>query len=235
MDLLAKTPALKAKKANQPDMPTAQHSMLEEVVQTWTSGGWLMLPLLILTLFIYYNALLLWLQLENHFLIKSRAHLMSDQEINQALDLGPIPLRSLLCHYESEVDKVKRHFVEISKEYLPPVNRRIRFLGIMITIGPLLGLLGTVTGMLSTFDGMISGTGEKFQNVVHGISEALITTQTGLIISIPAMIILSVIVQRRNRLRRSIARLERYNTCQVLKLGYPVGGSSENFEPMLKH
>jgi len=105
----------------------------------------------------------------------------------------------------------------------------------MITIGPLVGLLGTVTGMLSTFDGMIAGQGEKFQNVVHGISEALITTQTGLIISIPAMSILSVIIQRRNRLRRSIARLERYNTCQVLKLGCPIKAPSDTLEPMPAH
>ena len=214
-------------------MAPESYTFVEEVVRTWISGGWLMLPLLVLTLFIYYNALYLWLQLENHFLVKTGVHRMSDQEISQKLDEGPIPLRRVLCHYESEVDKVKRHFVEVAKEYLPDINRRIRFLGIMITIGPLVGLLGTVTGMLSTFDGMIAGQGEKFQNVVHGISEALITTQTGLIISIPAMTILSIIIQRRNRLRRAVARLERYNTCQVLKLGCPIKGHPTNSEPIM--
>ncbi|MDB4689496.1 MotA/TolQ/ExbB proton channel family protein [Verrucomicrobia bacterium] len=193
-----------------------------EVIWTWVSGGWLMLPLLILTFFIYYSALFLWLQLEHHYLVQSGVHLLSDHEITEILDEGSIPLRQMLWNQDSDIEDVKRHFIEVSNEYLPPINRRIHFLGIMITIGPLMGLLGTVTGMLSTFDGMIVGQGEKFQNVVQGISEALITTQTGLIISIPGMAILSIIIQRRNRLRRSIARLERFNTCRLLRLGCPI-------------
>jgi biopolymer transport protein ExbB len=131
-------------------------------------------------------------------------------------------LREILIEDARDAAEVKRHFVEVENEYLPAVNRRIRFLGVIITIGPLMGLLGTVTGMLATFDGLLSSQGDKFQSVVRGISEALITTQTGLVISIPAMVILSLIVQRRNRLRRSIARLERYNTCLVLKVGCPI-------------
>ncbi|MDG1892072.1 MAG: MotA/TolQ/ExbB proton channel family protein [Verrucomicrobiota bacterium] len=208
----------------EPDSKT----FIEEISQAWLSGGWLMLPLLLLSLFLYYNALLLWLQLEFHFLIQSGVHRLSDLEISKKLSEDPLPLRRVLWHQNAGVEGVKRDFLEMTNEYLPPINQRIRFLGIMITIGPLIGLLGTVTGMLSTFDGMIFGQGEKFENVVHGISEALITTQTGLIISIPAMAILSVIIQRRNRLRRSIARLERFYTCQVLRLGCPIQNSPSN-------
>lgn len=181
-----------------------------------------MLPLLALTLFIYYTALVLWLELENHFLIKTRVHEKSDHEISRMLDNGDIPVDHLVSEQGVGPKEVSRHFSAISNEYLPPVNRRIKFLGVIISIGPLMGLLGTVTGMLSTFDGMIQGQGEKFENVVMGISEALITTQTGLIISIPAMAIIALIIQRRNRLRRCIARLERYNTRLVLRFGCPV-------------
>lgn len=207
------------------------NTFIKEVTHTWMSGGWLMLPLLLLTLYTYYHALYLWIQLEYHVLVKSGIHQLSDQEITQSLDDGSIPLRQMLWNQDTDIEDVKRHFVEVSNEYLPPINRRIRFLGIMITIGPLMGLLGTVTGMLSTFDGMVMGQGEKFQNVVHGISEALITTQTGLIISIPAMTILSMIIQRRNTLRRSIARLERFNTCRLLRLGCPIHSPNKTTRP----
>ncbi len=200
--------------------------MLTNVMETWVSGGWLMLPLLGLTVFLYYTAFELWLRLEAHYLVRGRVYRLSDQEILSRLDQGPVPLRKILCPDASNGDEVRRHYQEVSNEYLPLVNRRIRFLGIVIGIGPLMGLLGTVTGMLSTFDGMVQGQGDKFQNVVHGISEALITTQTGLIISIPAMAILSVIVQRRNLLRRGIARLERYNTRLVLRSACPVSAST---------
>ena len=187
-------------------------------MRIWASGGWLMMPLLALTVFIYYTALDLWIRLEMHLLIRSKVYRMSDYELATRLDKDRAGLRELLVEDASDVNEVKRHFVHVTNEYLPVVNRRIRFLSIIITIGPLMGLLGTVTGMLSTFQGLIHEHGNKFENVVHGISEALITTQTGLLISIPALIILSLIVQRRNGLRRAIARLERYNTCLVLKL-----------------
>ena len=181
-----------------------------------------MMPLFALTVFIYYTALDLFIRLTTHFLIRSRVDRLSDTQIAARLRSDLKPLRDLLLEDASDAGEVKRHFVEVTNEYLPVVNRRIKFLGVIITIGPLMGLLGTVTGMLSTFEGLMNAQGDKFQNVVQGISEALITTQTGLIISIPAMVILSLIVQRRNRLRRCIVRLERYNTCLVLKVGCPI-------------
>tara|TARA_E500000178_G_scaffold165768_1_gene165137 strand:- start:59 stop:532 length:474 start_codon:yes stop_codon:yes gene_type:complete len=151
---------------------------------------------------------------------------MSDHEISEKLNNGPFPLNKIMSQAANGVIEVKRHFHQLQNQYLLPINRRIRFLSIFISIGPLMGLLGTVTGMLSTFNGMITGNGEKFRNVANGISEALITTQTGLIVCIPAMAILALIIQRRNRLRRSLARLERYNTCLALRLGCPIHSES---------
>ena len=112
---------------------------------------------------------------------------------------------------------MRRHFKQVRQEYLPIINRRIRFLAIIITAGPLVGLLGTVTGMLVTFNGMIVPHGSKFENMIEGISEALITTQTGLLVSIPALVVLSFIIQRRNQLERCIARLEYYNVTLASK------------------
>ena len=197
-------------------------ALYREVMAIWVSGGWLMVPLLILTVFIYYTALDLLLRLQTHFLVRSGVDRMSDAEIATHSRSDRTVLRGLLVEDARDAVEVKRHFVEVTNEYLPGVNRRLRFLGVIITLGPLMGLLGTVTGMLSTFEGLIEGQGDKLENVAHGISEALITTQTGLVISIPAMVILSLIAQRRNRLRRCIARLERYNTCLVLKVGCPI-------------
>jgi biopolymer transport protein ExbB len=196
-----------------------------EAVAIWSSGGWLMAPLLALTVFIYYSGLELLLRLQSHFIIRSRVHRMTDSEIATRTRDRLKSLRPLL--HESAIDaaEVKRHFGEVRAEYLPQINRRIRFLAVVVPIGPLVGLLGTVTGMLSTFAGMAGGKGSRFDNVIQGISEALITTQTGLIISIPALVLLSLIVQRRNLLERGIARLERYNTCLVLKVGCPIPAS----------
>jgi len=66
-----------------------------------------------------------------------------------------------------------------------------RFLPVLNTVGniaPLLGLLGTITGMITAFNSIAtSGTGDP-RVVAGGISEALITTATGLFIAIPAIV-----------------------------------------------
>ncbi|TPH18608.1 MotA/TolQ/ExbB proton channel family protein [Litorilituus lipolyticus] len=76
-----------------------------------------------------------------------------------------------------------------------------RFIGAIATsaaIAPLLGLLGTVSGMISTFMMMtIFGTGDA-STVSGGISEALITTELGLIVAIPSLI-LSALLTRRSK------------------------------------
>jgi biopolymer transport protein ExbB len=59
---------------------------------------------------------------------------------------------------------------------------------VIASISPLLGLLGTVTGMISTFDIITEfGTGDP-KLLSSGISVALVTTELGLIIAIPAVL-----------------------------------------------
>ena len=61
----------------------------------------------------------------------------------------------------------------------------------LIAAAPLMGLLGTVTGMISTFQSLVDRAGQKsFEGLADGISVALITTETGLAIAIPAVILL---------------------------------------------
>lgn len=188
-----------------------------EAVRIWISGGWLMAPLLVLTVYIYYVGLELFLRLSTHYLVRMRANDMTDEDINAAFGKRKTSAGDLLVKDARSVEAVQRHFVEIRNEYLPVVNRRIQFLKIISSTGPLLGLLGTVTGMLSTFGGMVSEDGSKFENMISGISEALITTQSGLIISIPCFVLLALVIQRRNALERSLSSLERYNTRLALR------------------
>jgi len=84
---------------------------------------------------------------------------------------------------------------EIIKDYMEEagareaytIERYIDILGIIATISPLLGLLGTVSGMIKSFNA-IGTLGTESYMLASGISEALITTAAGLSIGIPVYI-----------------------------------------------
>ena len=68
------------------------------------------------------------------------------------------------------------------------LNRYLGTLSTIVGISPLLGLLGTVTGMIQVFDTIAKvGAGQAAQ-LSGGISQALITTATGLLIAIPSLV-----------------------------------------------
>jgi biopolymer transport protein ExbB len=67
------------------------------------------------------------------------------------------------------------------------LTAHLSLIGVLAAVAPLLGLLGTVTGMIATFDVLaVFGTGNA-RAMAGGVSEALITTQTGLLVAIPGL------------------------------------------------
>jgi biopolymer transport protein ExbB len=67
----------------------------------------------------------------------------------------------------------------------------LRVLPILLSALPLLGLLGTITGLLTTFRAMADSDELNQSFVSRGIAEALITTQLGLIMVIPGLLLCS--------------------------------------------
>mgnify|MGYP003642336800 CR=1 FL=1 len=186
-------------------------------LETWTAGGWLMVPLFALTVFIYYTAWELLIRLNRHRLIRAGVDRLDDRGLARRLKHELAWLRPLLADPAADATEVRRHFDALRLDHIAVVNRRIRFLAITATAGPLVGLLGTVTGMLATFSGLGATMGVKFTRITDGISEALITTQAGLIVAIPALVLLSLIVQRRRALERGLLRLESYSLRRSLR------------------
>jgi biopolymer transport protein ExbB len=71
----------------------------------------------------------------------------------------------------------------------PGLERFLPFMALTAAAAPLLGLLGTVTGMIKTFTLItIFGTGDA-KSLSSGISEALVTTELGLVVAIPSLIL----------------------------------------------
>ncbi len=79
---------------------------------------------------------------------------------------------------------------------LPTLQRGMAILSVLGAVAPLLGLLGTVTGMIETFRVItVHGTGDP-RLMSGGISEALVTTELGLAVAIPIMLLHTVLARR---------------------------------------
>ena len=102
------------------------------------------------------------------------------------------------------------YFKELRAAETTPIERDLRVMKICVSAAPLVGLLGTVTGMLATFGALSSGSGgEKTMGLVaEGISEALITTETGLVIALPGLFFQYQLVRSHERFKAFLAHLE---------------------------
>lgn len=110
------------------------------------------------------------------------------------------PLRALAEEAIEHRDSPRDHLEEILHERvlaaLPRLERNLGTLAVLGGVAPLLGLLGTVTGMIHTFQLVtIFGSGDA-KLLSGGISEALVTTEAGLAIAIPVLLVHAFLARR---------------------------------------
>ena len=90
------------------------------------------------------------------------------------------------------------------RKVLNKVETSFRMVGAFAAVAPLLGLLGTVRGMMGAF-GAIESFGVLDASIVSaGVSEALITTEAGLIVALPLLLISFYGIHRIESLRRGV-------------------------------
>ncbi len=176
------------------------------------AGGLVMRPLAAISI-------VMWLLIVERVLFVRRLNRkgMSSQEAWQHVKDGAIPdprqhggavslLVSRFIGARSGDDRMDCHILD---ETVMCLNRslfsNLSVIGVLAAIAPLLGLLGTVTGMISTFDVLaVFGTGNA-KAMAGGISEALITTQTGLLVAIPGLYMKGFLDRRVRNLSKRIA------------------------------
>lgn len=105
----------------------------------------------------------------------------------------PQPARAVLVDAVKNADRSPEIVEEVIYQSLlsvkPKLEKFLHIIALTAATAPLLGLLGTVSGIIKTFKLMsIHGAGDP-KPLISGISEALITTEIGLVLAIPALII----------------------------------------------
>ena len=186
-----------------------KNSITDAKELTWTEefklffkkGGIVMYPLMLVAII----ALLLFF--ERFIVLTYRGHLgrrftkkmdalVAEKKYEEAANLCLKKETSLAMVLFAVLNKVndtrenaERSLQEALLREQPKLERRMGLLAAMGTIAPLLGLLGTVTGIITLFT-VITEVGTNDARVLAaGISEALVTTEMGLVIAIPVMIL----------------------------------------------
>lgn len=186
------------------------HASIQAIWKIWLSGGWVMLPLFGLALLLYGQSLQLLLLMRRQRLDASTQKHWREWVRKPEIAQGRI---GEIIQYTQEdataMDHVRNRFAEVRLGLLSLIERRTAFLGTLVAAAPLLGLLGTVIGMLQTFFGISTSGGTETAGVVaSGISEALVTTQTGLMIALPGLFLVMLIQRRRQQIDATLTRLE---------------------------
>ena len=166
-----------------------------------TAGGWFMLPLLIC------SVLLISIVIERIWFLQKRLvspegllrtfiNHSKDQSITiqqqdsyvESSSLGELLVTAYRFKDKSR-NIVEDKVLEASSNVRMKLERNLNMLGIIASISPLLGLLGTVVGMITVFANINLVDGSSNSDLLaSGISEALITTAFGLLVAVPGLI-----------------------------------------------
>jgi len=126
-------------------------------------------------------------------------------------------LKTGLLRFGGKLDEIERAIEGAGQHEASLMNSNLRVLGAVANITPMMGLLGTVFGMIKAFNVISqSGTGNPGL-VASGISEALITTATGMVVGIPA---LAMYHFYRGKIDRYVFEMEEISFQLVEELSY---------------
>ena len=176
------------------------------------SGGWVMVPLLVLAVAATAIALeRAWTLRASEVIPRgivqeiehwSRGKTLESSEIQrlrQDSPLGELLAAALLVRHKPR-EVIKERIEDVGRHISHDLNRFLPTLGTIAAVAPLLGLLGTVTGMIVTFQAItIFGAGDP-KAMAGGISQALVTTVQGLCVAIPIVLLHTLVGNRARRI-----------------------------------
>jgi biopolymer transport protein ExbB len=193
---------------------------LQKIFEIWLSGGWVMIPLFLLSFLLYTQAFRLVLSIKDNKLPSNEEFAWREWVLTPEKAKGEI--KEIICFTQENtrsIEYVRKRFDEIRITQLATIQQQLKFVKCLVAAAPLLGLLGTVLGMLQTFFGIATSGGVETAAVVaSGISEALVTTETGLTIALPALFMVMFIQRQTHQEEAKLARLESL-TLTCLNLG----------------
>lgn len=140
-------------------------------------------------------------------------HVAVSREENAAAYAAGEGIRAMMEGKDAELS------LEVAYQTVAALLRaRLNYLSMLVTLSPLLGLLGTIGGMISSFQIFNLQDGAPLA-ITGGIGEALIATATGLCVAIFALVVHTYFAQRLDDILTAVERAEALVTAEVRKRG----------------
>lgn len=195
------------------DVTTESAVLASDSLNLWgliLQGGWAMYPLGSCSLIMFFLIVYSWKE-------TARSKFFTSQQVqaaNTALQRGDIEtgrshlqaantllaraLGPALNKIGKGREKSEQLFIENLEAEENSVSQWVTYLNVVASVAPMIGLLGTVSGMIRAFQTIGRGGMGRPELLAGDIGEALITTATGLVIGIPAMIAYFILRNRLN-------------------------------------
>ena len=190
--------------------------MIERIVDYWRAGGGLLVPLALVCFLVWRRYLAARAVLQSA--VRTPAEFASELESRWR---GTTQLPAVADWLGTQPGAAAAHArgiclrmvqgitleaaVRDSRDAFSAIEKRsFEILAALVAAAPLLGLLGTILGMIQTFEGVALRSGHTTHLVADGISQALITTQVGLVAAVPGAFGLAHLRRLRNRLSNEL-------------------------------
>lgn len=171
---------------------------IEQTAGYWSSGGPLLVPIAIVCFgilgFFLRSRELLARTIRDGAAVKTmlddRAQNMDIKRMAEMMNAIPGGIAAMVLAVLNDVRRgalPSEAFSACESECLSVLSRDFVILAALTAVAPLLGLLGTVLGMIQTFEAVAATGGDTGARVAAGISQALITTQFGLVVAMPGV------------------------------------------------
>jgi biopolymer transport protein ExbB len=198
-------------------MSNSFYIFVESLRNTYQAGGVVMLPILLSGVVGFYFLYSGWMRIGSDFFrrdINKVVNRLSEDLIGGA-EKAEQRLRKrggLLSRELRYALDVAMETPEVFRDYMQVrIMKTIRYMeqgnhivSVMAAAAPLLGLLGTVTGMVSTFNVITLYGNQNPVLMADGISEALISTQSGLLVAFPLTLLKQRLDERIDTLRQNM-------------------------------
>lgn len=177
------------------------------------SGGYVMWPLAVLVLVLWYALGYRYYTLNRGSKASVRNLVRKFKEGIRSEPKGMIDTAIVeglaIVNTEGASSSTREYITDAYNKYKVEITKYSTLIKTIVAAAPLIGLLGTVIGMIETFDSLADAAlFSQSGGIAGGISQALFTTQLGLVVAVPGLVIGNILQRRADKMIMDLEQIK---------------------------